>query len=290
MSLKDIIIWLRGLEDLASTVYLAAAEAVHDQPELKEFLLRIAEDEALHYHVLGSAAELLGEEASEQESAIVVDEAVKAGIEAPVRELRSKIESGQVEAKHILTAIVESESSEWNDIFLYVMSTCKPYSPRFQHIAATIQAHEKRIEDFIAAQSDDKGLHLSISSLPGIWDRRLLVAEDDEIMQSLYLRALDRYGEVRIVSNGNEALELLENEFFDLILSDVNMPVLDGVSFMREAVKRAPHLKSHFVICTGRMTQEVSDAAREYGIKILQKPVRIETLHDTVEQVLNAAL
>jgi len=57
--MKDIIEWLRKKEKMAGKVYLLGAEIYADDPEFKKFLEDAAEEEAWHYHVMGSAAEYL---------------------------------------------------------------------------------------------------------------------------------------------------------------------------------------------------------------------------------------
>ncbi len=55
----DITKWLREIEYLSNKVYLQAASIFADDPKLKMFLEDIAEEEAWHYHVMGSAKEYL---------------------------------------------------------------------------------------------------------------------------------------------------------------------------------------------------------------------------------------
>lgn len=63
---------------------------------------------------------------------------------------------------------------------------------------------------------------------------RILVAEDDHELRQLFSRVLTRNGySVKGVENGKEALEALDHEFFDLIISDIMMPVMDGYELVR---------------------------------------------------------
>jgi len=58
---------------------------------------------------------------------------------------------------------------------------------------------------------------------------RVLVAEDNLVNQRLVTRLLEKRGHFVVVAgNGREALEALEKESFDLVLMDVQMPVMDG--------------------------------------------------------------
>lgn len=75
---------------------------------------------------------------------------------------------------------------------------------------------------------------------------RILVAEDDRELRQLFSKVLMRNGySVKGVENGREALEALDNDFYDLIISDIMMPVMDGyelVRALREADLQIPVL------------------------------------------------
>lgn len=63
---------------------------------------------------------------------------------------------------------------------------------------------------------------------------KILIAEDDRELRQLFYHVLVRSGyHVKGVSNGKEALEELEREYYDLIISDIMMPIVDGYEFVR---------------------------------------------------------
>lgn len=63
---------------------------------------------------------------------------------------------------------------------------------------------------------------------------RILVVEDDNELRGLFVRVLERSGyEALEASNGQQALDILENQFIDLIISDIMMPVMDGYELVR---------------------------------------------------------
>jgi len=63
---------------------------------------------------------------------------------------------------------------------------------------------------------------------------KILIAEDDKELRQLFQHVLMKHGYiVKGVSNGKEALDVLENEYFDLIISDIMMPVMDGYELVR---------------------------------------------------------
>lgn len=63
---------------------------------------------------------------------------------------------------------------------------------------------------------------------------KILIAEDDRELRMLFSHVLIKHGySVKGVGNGKEALESLENDYFDLIISDIMMPIMDGYELVR---------------------------------------------------------
>ncbi|HCX24093.1 MAG: DNA-binding response regulator [Flammeovirgaceae bacterium] len=66
--------------------------------------------------------------------------------------------------------------------------------------------------------------------------KRLLLVEDHEIVRDafrFYFAADEEFEIVAEANNGQEALQILENDSFDIIITDINMPVMDGVAFVQ---------------------------------------------------------
>ena len=67
---------------------------------------------------------------------------------------------------------------------------------------------------------------------------RTLIVDDSSVMRKIVARALQQGGvtvaEIIEAANGSEALEILRREKVDLVLSDINMPVMDGLEFVRQ--------------------------------------------------------
>ena len=63
---------------------------------------------------------------------------------------------------------------------------------------------------------------------------KILIAEDDRELRQLFQHVLVKNGYmVKGVSDGKEALEAMENDYFDLIISDIMMPEMDGYELVR---------------------------------------------------------
>ena len=77
---------------------------------------------------------------------------------------------------------------------------------------------------------------------------RILLAEDDTSMREYLQRALQRVGyEVEAVGCGTEAMPLLEKERFDLLLTDIVMPEMDGIELAQKASAIDPAIRVMFI-------------------------------------------
>lgn len=116
-------------------------------------------------------------------------------------------------------------------------------------------------------------------------ERVLLVDDDADILRE-YGKLFERMGLLTVAaSNGAEALELLKRQAVDAIVSDLNMPVMSGLAFLREV--RGIDLDIPVVLVTGTPELETALAAVEYGaFHYLRKPVDTEKLRETVTRAL----
>ena len=118
---------------------------------------------------------------------------------------------------------------------------------------------------------------------------RILLAEDDTSMREYLQRALKRVGyEVSAVGCGTEAMPLLETEHFDLLLTDIVMPEMDGIELARRATEIDPDLKVMFI--TGFAAVALNpDSKAPKDAKVLSKPFHLRDLVNEVEKMLQAA-
>jgi len=111
--------------------------------------------------------------------------------------------------------------------------------------------------------------------------KRILVVDDAGLVRRYYRSALETAGfEVAEALNGLEALELLLGDRFDLVIVDVNMPQMDGLSFLQTLRAKSLPLSSipALVISTESAPQRVA-AARAAGANFyIVKPLRAEAL------------
>lgn len=290
MTTEDLFTWLCDIEDLACNFYKRAADSFKEDPVLVNFLRRLAEDEAQHFQLIASARDLFRGAGEFPRSAVIVDAATRDRLEKPVRDSLAKLLGGELTQTALLSNIVKAEFSEWNDIFLYVVTTCQKDSKALQHIAATVQAHQDRIEKYLHGLPEALRPAQHLRDLPKIWEHAFLVVEDEPVIRLLWERLLQRRGRVESANNGREGLEKTERSFFDVIITDIDMPVMNGLEFFRQATLHNRELTKQFVFCTGNVTSEVAEVASTNRIPLLPKPFTIEQMFETVDRVLETAL
>lgn len=106
---------------------------------------------------------------------------------------------------------------------------------------------------------------------------RILLAEDDEAMRLYLARALERSGyDVVSVDRGTEALPLLEHDRFDLLLTDIVMPEMDGIELAQHAAKVAPDMRVMFITGFAAVTLKAGKAVPQ--AKVLSKPFHLRDL------------
>lgn len=289
MAMDDIITWLCHIEDLARTFYTRAADRFKEDPILSDFLRQLAEDEAEHGQLLKSARDSF-RDIEPPQFAISVDAPARDRVEKPFRDSLAKLLKGDLTQKELLSNIVSVEFSELNDVFFYVMTAGQQDSKTLQQMASNVQAHQKRIEKYLDGLPDHLRPSLHVQDLPKIRDHTFLVVEDDPALRLFWERLLQQRGKVESANNGREGLEKTNRSFFDVIITDIDMPVMSGLDFFREATLHDEEAKKHFVFCTSNPTLEVSEVAFINQIPLLQKPFTIEQMFETVDRVLDRAL
>lgn len=117
---------------------------------------------------------------------------------------------------------------------------------------------------------------------------RILLAEDDESMRGFLTRALSRAGyDVVSFANGADAFERLKEEPFTLLLTDIVMPVMDGIELARRASELDPELKIMFITGFAAVTLN-SDGSTFKDARVLSKPFHLKDLVREVDRLLAA--
>lgn len=115
---------------------------------------------------------------------------------------------------------------------------------------------------------------------------RILIVDDDENVAILFKKILGKEGyEIDSASSGEEALSSLEAQWFDLVVSDLRMPGLDGLEFLRRAKLLNPTMPC--IVLTGYATVDSAVAAMKEGAyDYLTKPINNDEMKLVVKKAL----
>ena len=106
----------------------------------------------------------------------------------------------------------------------------------------------------------------------------ILVVEDDEMARELIVSGLKPYCELVVgAQNGQEGVEKFKKQGFDIVMSDIHMPVLNGFEMMNEIKRLKPHQK--FIVFTSYDSDENLIKSMEQGATLfLKKPIDMKDL------------
>jgi two-component system cell cycle response regulator CpdR len=117
---------------------------------------------------------------------------------------------------------------------------------------------------------------------------RILLAEDDESLRGFLARALERAGyEVTACADGEEAAAILDQDW-DLLLTDIVMPGMDGIEVARQAAALHPGLRIMFITGFAAVALAAGDQGPP-GAKVLSKPIHLREIVAEVERMCQAA-
>ncbi len=117
---------------------------------------------------------------------------------------------------------------------------------------------------------------------------RILLAEDDDSLRAFLTSSLARAGhEVESFPDGDSAWEALQQGVFDLLLTDIVMPGLDGIELARRGAEADPRMKIVFITGFAAVALSAQSKAPK-DAKVLSKPFHLKDLVTEVERVIAA--
>ena len=283
--MKEIVEWLMHIERISAKLYREAAAYFND-PALVQFLRRLAEDEAFHYQIMGEAAKIV-EDHPDVLSAFIVDQEVTAPIEAAIQEARRHLKLNSLTKDLMVDTIVAIEYAEWNDLFLYVVNKLKIHHPNFKSIAAEFQRHLRHIEHFF--ESDDHGRQKvdNIRKLRPVWTENILIVEDDPMISEMLAAVMGEEGAVDTAQNGEIGLDKIRQRYYRLVISDIHMPEMDGITLYKKSVEAYPGIADRYLFFTGNPSPEAMAFLNSNDCKFVLKPGTIQELKSQALNIMH---
>lgn len=115
---------------------------------------------------------------------------------------------------------------------------------------------------------------------------RVLVVDDEKIIRDLLTRSLEIAGcIVTTAEDGLEGLEKAESHIFDVVISDIKMPRMDGITMVREILDRKP--KMPVLMITGYAEDDCVTEAKKLGVvDTIVKPFRNTAIINSINKAL----
>jgi two-component system, chemotaxis family, chemotaxis protein CheY len=118
---------------------------------------------------------------------------------------------------------------------------------------------------------------------------RALIVDDQLTSRALIRDGLQQLGitEIEMASDGEQGLKVMMQKPAHLIISDLNMPKLDGLGFLRAVRANPPTKNAAFIMLTGRGDRELIERAVQCGVNnYLVKPFTMPSLKGAIEAVM----
>lgn len=283
--MKELAEWLISMEEQAFLLYSKAVEFFGHDVQLASLLEQLSEDEAWHFHIMGSAANFLGNR-QDYPSFLAVDTATQIKLSAPLVKALASLEAKTLSQEQLIDCILETEYSEWNQVFLYVVNTLKGKSKEFKCTAATVQQHIQHIKHAFASMPYARKRLEELTIIPPLWEESILIVEDDDSIRNLLQAVLKRSGRLETAKNGEEALAKIKKNFYKVIVSDIDMPKKDGLEFFKNAEGLFPNIGARFLFFTGSLPPDRLAFLTKNNIAYLEKPAPISSIINSVTEIL----
>ncbi len=120
----------------------------------------------------------------------------------------------------------------------------------------------------------------------------VLVVDDSSIVRQMVIRTISMsgldVGKIHEAGNGREALEVMDEEWVDIVFADIHMPEMNGIEMVEKMSEDNLLVSIPVVIVSSDHSQTRIDELKSHGIRAyMKKPFRPEGLRDIIEDVLN---
>ncbi|MBN2062882.1 MAG: response regulator [Deltaproteobacteria bacterium] len=275
---------------LAGNVYHEASDQFTADQTFSSFLSRLSQDENWHSYLLGDALRSVEDKDALPEFGIKIDQVTKLEIETPFRDLYYLIQKQHISKKELVDCIVKAEFSEWNSIYLYALRLVGDFSVKFQHAAATIEAHKQKIIKFLDDLPEEIRPPADLFRLPVVWNNKILIIEEDTPFREFLSDLLGSIAKIEQVSDSGQGLEKIHESFFNAVISDMNMKMMSGIDLYNKAVEANPDISRNFLFYLDEITPESKTFFKENHLSYLKKPLNLKGLTQTVEEIMEKAL
>ena len=287
--MKNIIEWLISAEARTLSVYNKAAYYFPADEEFSTFIRRLAHDEKEHHTVITQVYDVIKDRSDLPPLIATMSDTTRKEFDDCLSKIEKGMEAGTLTKSDLADCIISIEFCEWNDAFAYILTTMKNSDAKFRAAAINIHKHKMAIERFLNSCNEFKKHLDRITHFPDIWEEKILIVDDEQGIIDVMQAILSKEGMIETAANGKKALEKVQEKYYAAIISDVNMPVMDGIDFYKRAVELYPSISKRFLFFTGRVDGKTADFFREHNLPYLQKPSHLKEIKNKVIGILSAS-
>ncbi len=118
---------------------------------------------------------------------------------------------------------------------------------------------------------------------------RILIIEDNRNLAEVVAMIFEDDENVEVADNGSIGLSKVSSTHFDVIIADIEMPVMNGIEFFYQALKIYPNIRERMVFCSGSSKESHQRFIQKYCLRYLSKPYDLEELRGIVYEIISEA-
>jgi CheY-like chemotaxis protein len=266
------------LELNAAKIYLIFSEAI---PEDANFWATLAWEEKNHAAALKTGKDVLVP--MDQFPGEILPNVIQTLFDTNLwlNSLKEKFSETKPDRETAFAIAIKIESSAGEQHFQRVMEspTDSNVIRIFQELCEDDIHHLSRIREYMKGGSE-------LGEIPGNKTKKILIVINDDSVAKLLRTILEPEGQIDIAGNGREGLQKVKDQDYGLIVSAIEMPIVDGIKFYNEAKGMYPDLHKRFLFFTGAPTSERVSFFQDQDLRYLTKPATINEIRAAALSIL----
>jgi DNA-binding NtrC family response regulator len=129
----------------------------------------------------------------------------------------------------------------------------------------------------------------SVADPDAVKKLRILVVDDESGVRKLLEKAFTSKGHsVDVISDAASAMEIIDaGTIYDIIITDVRMPGINGMDLYKLIIRRMPEMKNRVIVITGDvMGEDIKSFLTDYQIPYLTKPFKVKEIEEKIDNIL----
>jgi CheY-like chemotaxis protein len=266
------------LELNAAEIYSIFSKAI---PEDANFWATLAWEEKNHAAVLKTGKDVLMP--IDQFPGEILPNVIQTLVDTNLwlNSLKEKFSELKPDRETAFAIAIKIESSAGEQHFQRVMD-----SPSDSNMIKTLQDlceddihHLSRIREYMKGGSE-------LEEISGNKIKKILIVMNDDSVAKLLKTVLESEGHIDIAGNGRAGLQKVKDQDYDLIVSAIEMPIIDGIKFYNEAKGLYPDLHKRFLFFTGAPSSEQVSFFQDQDLRYLTKPATINEIRAAALSIL----